>query len=141
MLTYVQVGSEVDVLPLADAAIDGGKRAGIPRIEGDVLSFDEVDLDGLASLVPGAFAIPVLPVNRAIVATPGTLLLVPLLAFDAVGRRLGSGRGFYDRYLRTFPGTAVGVAFSAQEVDAVPVEAHDVALAAVVTESGWHRPS
>ena len=137
VLTYVPVGSEVDVLPLAVAAIDAGKRAGIPRTESDVLSFDEVDSEALASLVPGAFAIPVPAMPRTIVPTSRTLLLVPLLAFDASGRRLGSGRGFYDRYLKTFPGTSVGVAFAVQEVEAVPVEAHDVALGVVVTEAGW----
>ena len=84
-----------------------------------------------------AFAVPVLAVPRTIVPTSRTLLLVPLLAFDASGRRLGSGRGFYDRYLKTFPGTSVGVAYAVQEVEAVPVEAHDVALGVVVTEEGW----
>jgi 5-formyltetrahydrofolate cyclo-ligase len=64
---------------------------------------------------------------------------VPLLGFDARGHRLGWGKGFYDRYLAG-PGAgafAVGVAFACQRVDVVPVEEHDRALAAVVTERGW----
>ena len=66
------------------------------------------------------------------------VLIVPLLAFDARGYRLGYGGGFYDRTLQGLRArgrvTAVGFAFAAQEVDAVPVDAYDQRLDAVVTE-------
>ena len=66
-----------------------------------------------------------------------TLLLVPLLAFDANCNRLGYGAGYYDRTIEGLPGvTTVGCAFAAQQVDAVPVLPHDAVLDAVATEAG-----
>jgi 5-formyltetrahydrofolate cyclo-ligase len=70
---------------------------------------------------------------------PGTpeVLFVPLLAFDRAGRRLGYGGGYYDRTLALLPrARAIGCAFAAQELDAVPAGAHDVRLHAVATERG-----
>ncbi len=73
------------------------------------------------------------------VATPD-ILFVPLLAFDRAGRRLGYGGGYYDRTLAGLPDAiAIGTAFAAQELDAVPAEAHDVALHAIATERGVIR--
>ncbi len=63
------------------------------------------------------------------------MLFVPLLAFDRRGRRLGYGGGYYDRTLAALPGRArVGFGYAAQEVEAVPVEPHDVGLTAIITE-------
>ncbi len=71
-------------------------------------------------------------------------LLVPLLAFDRAGRRLGYGGGFYDRTLARLPhARAIGCAFAAQELDEVPVGAYDAPLDAVATEAGvilFERP-
>lgn len=62
---------------------------------------------------------------------------VPLLAFDAEGRRLGHGKGFYDRFLENFPGRRIGVGFEWQFSPApLPVDAHDVLLHCAVTEHG-----
>ena len=67
-----------------------------------------------------------------------TLILAPLVAFDAAGQRLGMGGGYYDRYLRAHPDLdGVGVAHECQRVASVPVADNDVALRAVVTECGW----
>lgn len=62
-----------------------------------------------------------------------TMLVVPMVGFDAQGNRLGYGAGNYDRYLAQAPETCriVGVAFAEQQVDAIPTEAHDIPLAIV----------
>jgi len=73
------------------------------------------------------------------VGEPGVpdLLLVPLLAWDGQGRRLGYGGGYYDRTLAALPGRrAVGCAYAAQRVAEVPADEHDVPLDAVATELG-----
>jgi 5-formyltetrahydrofolate cyclo-ligase len=73
------------------------------------------------------------------IATPD-IMLVPLLAFDRNGNRLGYGGGYYDRTLATLPQSlAIGCAFSAQELDDVPVEDYDAPLAAIATELGVRR--
>ena len=69
-----------------------------------------------------------------------TYLLVPLLAFDRTGARLGYGAGYYDRTLAQLPyRIAIGCAYAAQMVDEVPVGAYDMRLDAVATESGVIR--
>ncbi len=66
------------------------------------------------------------------------MLLVPLLAFDRAGRRLGYGGGYYDRTLAALAGTpAIGFGFACQEVACVPVEPHDRLLSGVVTEQAF----
>jgi 5-formyltetrahydrofolate cyclo-ligase len=138
VLTYVPVRSEADVLGVASAALAAGKRAAIPRTAAGQLSFDELDPDDLGEVNwrDGAFGIPVAAQERPVVPTPRTLVLVPLVAFDCTGHRLGSGKGFYDRYLDGFPGVAMGVAFAVQQVPSVPTEPHDRRLHHVVTEAG-----
>jgi 5-formyltetrahydrofolate cyclo-ligase len=82
------------------------------------------------------------PAPDAPLARP-RILLVPLLAFDRRGRRLGYGAGYYDLVLRELralspPPLAIGVAFAAQEVDAVPTGPRDQPLDAVVTDRADH---
>jgi 5-formyltetrahydrofolate cyclo-ligase len=90
-------------------------------------------------LVPDAFGAPA-PPPGAPEALPN-LVMTPLLAFDRHGGRLGQGGGHYDRTLaalrRQRPVFVLGVAFSAQEVDQVPTEAHDARLNAIVTETEY----
>ena len=70
------------------------------------------------------------------IAVPQTIL-VPFLAFDRSGRRLGYGGGYYDRTLAAHPGVpAIGVGFAALEVDVVPADDYDARLDAVLTERG-----
>jgi 5-formyltetrahydrofolate cyclo-ligase len=71
------------------------------------------------------------------------IVLVPLLAFDAQGHRLGYGGGYYDRTLEALRSSgkvlAIGIAYAGQEVKLLPREAHDHALDLIVTENGTRR--
>jgi 5-formyltetrahydrofolate cyclo-ligase len=88
--------------------------------------------------IPGVWDIP-RPTCDAAEVEPD-VLLVPLMAFDRQGYRLGYGGGFYDRTLELLRAkktiTAIGVAYSAQEVDSVPHDSHDQKLDFVMTEKG-----
>ncbi|HEU0118419.1 MAG TPA: 5-formyltetrahydrofolate cyclo-ligase, partial [Alphaproteobacteria bacterium] len=78
------------------------------------------------------------PTSEALAVTPD-VLIVPLLAFDKMGYRLGYGGGYYDRTLTELRQQktvlAVGIAYAGQEVAAVPIEPHDARLDAIVTEA------
>ncbi|MEM1021445.1 MAG: 5-formyltetrahydrofolate cyclo-ligase [Pseudomonadota bacterium] len=109
----------------------------LPRVTDEAEA--EMDFASIAGgLESGPFDVSQ-PLSTAASAIPN-IILVPLLAFDAQGGRLGQGGGYYDRALAKArshgPILAIGVAFAFQKVDAVPTEPHDAALDAVVTEHG-----
>ncbi|MEM7633922.1 MAG: 5-formyltetrahydrofolate cyclo-ligase [Pseudomonadota bacterium] len=92
--------------------------------------------------VAGRWGIPIPPDGTPVVDPD--VLLVPLLAYDTSGYRLGYGGGFYDRTLEKLrslkPVIAIGVAYSAQQVDAVVRGDHDQPLDWILTEKGPHKP-
>jgi 5-formyltetrahydrofolate cyclo-ligase len=124
---------EIDIRPLLLALAGRGHTLALPATPpiGLPLTFHRWRPGD--RLIPGRFgtfrpdADPVTP----------DVLLIPLLAFDRAGRRLGYGGGYFDRTLALLPGRrAIGCAFAAQEVAQVPVEGHDHRLDAVATERG-----
>ena len=133
---YWPIRSEADPRPLARALAAFGAQLALPVVHGDGMTFGRWNGDE-ADLVPAGFG-ALGPVSDAPAVTP-TIVLAPLLGFDASGQRLGWGKGYYDRYLahcavRPF---VVGVAFACQEVAGIPREAHDHRLDAIVTEAGY----
>jgi 5-formyltetrahydrofolate cyclo-ligase len=141
---YVGVRSEVDTLPLLADALAEGRRVAVPACEGETLRL--VYLASLDELVPARFGL-LEPTAEVCLATERTcpvaavdLFVVPGVAFDRSGGRIGYGRGFYDRLLaHARPGAArVGLAFEAQLVECVPAEATDVPMDLVITERAVH---
>lgn len=127
---------EIDTRPLLRAWHEAGCRVLLPRTgaAGQPLTFHAWQPGTV--LVPGRFG-TMAPEGPAMVPDA---LLVPLLAYDGAGRRLGYGGGFYDRTLAALPGRALlGCGFSAQKVAHVPAGPHDIRLPAVVTERGIER--
>ncbi|HEX5689519.1 MAG TPA: 5-formyltetrahydrofolate cyclo-ligase [Roseiflexaceae bacterium] len=133
---FLPMRSEVDVRPLIADALAQGKGVVVPVVVPKALELSHAWLESLedAALTPGAFGTANPRSLRP--AAPGDwdLTIVPLLTFDRRGHRLGYGKGFYDRLLATLHVPAIGVAFAAQEIDALPDEPHDVALDGIVTE-------
>ena len=134
---YWPIGSEIDCRPLLEALDGAGHGLGLPVVEapGRPLLFrawrpgDPLAKAGFGLSEPAPERPAVTPV----------LLLVPLLAFDRAGYRLGYGGGFYDRTLQRLRAVdpaplAVGLAYAAQEVEAVPREPSDQRLDWIVTE-------
>lgn len=135
---YWPIRSEADPRPLARALAQLGARLALPVVHGDDMTFRSWS-GGEADLVPAGFG-ALGPAADALAVTP-TIVLAPLLGFDARGQRLGWGKGYYDRYLaqcavRPF---VVGIAFACQEVAAIPSEVHDQRVDAVLTERGLLR--
>jgi 5-formyltetrahydrofolate cyclo-ligase len=136
---YYPVRSEFDPLPLLARLAAEGWRLALPVVMGAApLAFRAWE--------PGA---PLIPGERGILqpasgdAVRPALLLVPLLAFDAQGRRLGYGGGHYDRTLQALRAdggvTAIGLAFDEQEVAQLPSGPHDERLDIILTPSGARR--
>jgi len=126
--------------PLADepgllAPWPADRAVALPRVQGDRM---EMFVTGSREeLVPGAFGV-LEPSDSAVPMEPSAIdvILVPGLAFDRSGGRLGRGKGYYDKYLAGASGLKVGVCFDEQIVGTIPHEAHDRAMDAVVTPSG-----
>jgi 5-formyltetrahydrofolate cyclo-ligase len=132
---YAAVRGEADPFPLMAALANNGHALCLPRTQGASLSFHAWKPGD--PLVVGRMSIPE-PDAKARERRPD-LLLVPLLAFDQRGYRLGYGAGFYDRYLREHRAKrsvkAVGIAYAGQQLYSLPVEEFDEPLDAVVTET------
>ncbi len=139
ILLYAPLAEELDVWPLASQALSMGKQLVLLRHQSDGTHYTpHVVTDLERDLVRGPHGIrepragcPVFPLNRL------DLLLVPGLAFDVRGGRLGRGGGVFDRLLAGAAGVHVGVAFDFQIVDAVPTESHDAKVDCVLTPTRW----
>lgn len=134
---YMPMRTEIDPLP-AMAAHQG--PVGVPVIPGAAMALKFREWSPGARMLAGEFG-ALIPAEGAWLQPE--VLIVPLLAFDARGFRLGYGGGFYDRTLEALrtkrPTLAIGFGFSAQEVTEVPIDATDQKLDFMVTEKGVVR--
>lgn len=135
---YWPLSDELDPRPLARALSSGhGARLSLPVVQGEEMAFRS--WEGDAALQPAGFGTlgpgPDAPALRP------DVVLAPLVGCDRGGGRLGQGKGCYDRALARLDADGgvlvVGVAFSCQLVAAVPTDAHDRPLDAVLTEREW----
>jgi len=132
-----------DELPLAEVlsrARADGKRTLLPRVT-DGLELVLSSVDCIEHLRPGRYGVPEPPAEAPVeVLGSDVLVLVPGVAFDALGGRLGRGKGVWDRTLAARRGAVVfGVGFELQVIEAVPQEEHDQPMDALVTEVGIRR--
>ena len=137
------VKSEVETAPLIAAALAAGKRVAVPVVEGGRLTLYRIE--SLEELAPAPFGLLEPPKelrrkHRRVVSTTISLFLVPGVAFDRTGGRLGYGKGYYDTLLRGIKPVVpkVGLGFDVQVVEQVPMGPDDVPLQVVVTESATH---
>ncbi len=135
---FMPLNSEISPLPLMRKLSDGTARLALPVVVGRGLPLSMRAYAFGDALVKGVWGIRV-PPPEALEVEPD-VLLVPLLAFDRNGNRLGYGAGYYDMTIAALRAkkrvVAIGVAFAAQEVDEVPTTPRDVRLDLVLTERG-----
>lgn len=146
VLAYVSAGAEVDTRALIAAALAQGKQVAVPRcVPGTrLMEWHLVQgLDWLEGLKPSAFGIPEPAENpdTLLEAFPASALaLVPGLAFDRAGFRIGYGGGYYDRFLAQFPGRALGLVRDGFLLESLAaygaVDAHDIPVSRLATEAG-----
>ena len=139
VLFFAPLPTELDIWPLLVRAVAAGTIASLPRFERGTGQYSAARVeDPVADVHAGRFGIrepvsrcPQVPLNRL------DFILVPGVAFDLQGRRLGRGKGFYDQLLAAVRGTTCGVAFDEQIVREVPVGPHDVCLNCILTPTRW----
>lgn len=137
LLCYAPTRGEIDLLPLARQALSMGKKVAFPisHPEDCTLTFHTVK--NLDELVTGTYGIPEPPSSAPQSPnTPDTLCIVPALSFDREGYRLGYGKGYYDRFLPNFRGTAVGLIDSVFLCDRLPRNDTDRCVHRIITEKG-----
>lgn len=133
---YAPIQQEIDTAELFDAAVAAGKQVLYPLVRNGQLQFRQVT--ELRQLADGAYGIPEPSLSdRDVPLEQADLIVVPGVAFDLQGHRIGFGKGYYDRCLRRLSGRAalVGLCHDFQLLDCIPVEAHDINMQYVVTES------
>ena len=139
ILFFAPLPEELDIWPLVQAALAAEKTAALPRFTVEANGYAAGEIKYLAGdLRPGRFGIREPGEHcRAIPPKRLDFVLAPGVAFDLRGRRLGRGKGFYDRLLALVRGTICGVAFDEQIVGEIPVAPHDVGVNCILTPTRW----
>lgn len=139
ILLYYPRPDEVDTRPIIEDALKAGKKVALPRCkEGGQMDFHFIS--DLSELTEGRFNIP--EPNAACqhfdkrTICKSILILVPGLAFDQKGYRLGYGKGYYDRYLSDISIQSIGIAYTACITDRLPRGRYDLPVDLIVTEKG-----
>lgn len=136
---YVSFGSEVSTRSLLDRALADGKSVAVPLCDVKSHTMTAVLIDNKECLKEGAYRIPE-PDREAVIrgelktADPEEidLAVVPALAFDIGGNRLGYGGGYYDRFLELYQGVSLGLAFGECVCERLEVEALDRPVSRVI---------
>ncbi len=139
---YYSFGDEVATHALLQEALEMGKTVVLPRCVGPrhldwyrVDSFEGLELSSMGVAEPPARADHQLTKDQW--PQSGAVALIPALAFDRAGKRLGYGGGYYDGFLAEFPGVSLGLGRRAMVVDALgALEPHDASVDFIVTEAG-----
>ncbi len=138
LLFFSMEGKELDTSCIIQKGWDEGKKLAFPRMYGDEILFHYVDKSDMPNLETHPYGVlepdKSLPVyvpseeNRALIVVPG-------LGFDASGRRIGRGKGYYDRYLSRYSAflDIAGIALSCQLTDEIPVDERDKTIPVVIT--------
>ena len=139
LLLYHPIRSEVDVLPLMQAALAAGKEVYFPLCDPEkagVMTFHRVT--SRQELTSGSFSVPEPSAAAPLYENDSSLAVcvIPALAFDKEGYRLGYGKGYYDRFLADFTGTRIGVGYSTLVLPQIPHNRFDLKTDLIVTEKG-----
>jgi len=135
LFAYVSGPLEVETRAIIAAALAEGKRVALPRCVPGTRNMAFWLIESMDDLEPGSFGV-LEPKERCKAAeySPESLCLVPGLAFDTTGARLGFGKGYYDRFLAEFPGSMAGLCYEGCLRPRLPCGRFDQRIPVVVTE-------
>lgn len=136
---YYPLKGEMDVRPLLSALYKKGHVCALPCLVDQKSPLVFRMWHDSMPLLKGAYDIPEPDPAHAAIVLPD-IVIVPLVAFDKTGNRLGYGAGFYDRTLQALrEPTAVGAGFEIQRCDSIPAEPHDIRMDIIVTEKNVYK--
>ena len=141
LLTYVSAkDNEVDTHDLIDRALTAGKRVLVPVTGNWGRELRWSLLRRRSDLARGRLDLlePKPEALRLITPPDWGLCLAPGIVFTPEGYRIGYGGGYYDRFLKEFGGTSIGLAFELQVASEIPVAPHDIPVDCVATENRWY---
>lgn len=128
---YLPYNQEVRTVPMLNQAIEDGKRVAVPKVFGDEMKF--IYMDDLSRVELGYCGIPEPIDNGPEADDPTALVLMPGLAFDSLGHRIGYGGGFYDKFLASEPNhPTIALCYGFQMVDHLETEEFDVPVDCVL---------
>ena len=137
LLLFSPVKGEPDLLPLAALALRQGKKVGFPISHPESRAMTFCAVRDLSELSKGTYGIPEPPPSGEILNdAPHALCLVPALAFDRYGYRLGYGGGYYDRFLADFHGISLAPTYHTLLCDCLPTDPYDRPVNLLITEKG-----
>lgn len=129
-------GLEVDTIRLIDTALSGGLRVIVPRCVRNAVALEHFEITSRSQLQKGSFGILEPDITRCPRVSPeySGVCIVPGLAFDERGCRMGYGKGYYDRFLCMFDGVKIGLCYESCFFEEIPSEEHDAVMDHVITE-------
>ncbi len=128
---YLPYNQEVRTVPMLEQALRDGKRVAVPKVYGDEMKF--VYLEDLSRVDTGYCGIPEPIADEPVADDPTALVLMPGLAFDPQGHRIGYGGGFYDKFLSQEPNhPTIALCYGFQMVEHLETEEFDVPVDCVL---------
>ncbi len=128
---YLPYNQEVRTVAMLQRALDDGKRVAVPKCYGDEMRF--IYLDDLSKVEKGYCNIPEPIEDGPVADDPTALVLMPGLAFDPQGHRMGYGGGFYDKFLAAEPNhPTLALCYDFQMLDHLETEDHDIPVDFVI---------
>jgi len=140
IMCYLSTGREVSTFEVIETALSENKKVAVPLILESQNIMLPCEISNLKDLEPGPWGI-LQPIKEKIKNIPlkiVDLIIVPGIAFDKNGNRIGRGKGFYDRFLKSVPPSIpkIALAFSCQIAEKIPTTRNDIAMDKIITEDG-----
>ena len=128
---YLPYNQEVRTIPMLEQALKDGKRVAVPKVYGDEMKF--LYLDDLSQVEKGYAGIPEPIADEPVADDETALVLMPGLAFDPAGHRIGYGGGFYDKFLAAEPNhPTLALCYEFQMLPELHTEEHDIPVDTVL---------
>lgn len=128
---YLPYNQEVRTVPMLQQALDDRKKVAVPKVYGDEMKF--IYMTDLAAVEKSNMGIPEPVADGPVGDDPTALVLMPGVAFTAMGDRIGYGGGYYDKFLAAEPGhPTVALCYEFQIVESLPTQDHDIPVDVVL---------